>query len=139
MNDQELLKLARNCVDPDGDCKGCPFDRPPLSRGFCAADMIRALVERAEKLSEHCARYAEELAVIQERERWISVEERLPERDEGVLVTVSGIYNQTTFESALMLGTWLGPEGWYCNEWPLWESPGVTHWRPLPALPEEDE
>lgn len=144
MNERELVKCARECTTIGGDCANCPFDRHIGADGAICSELlvralVRALAERVEKLGEHCARHAEELAVQQERDRWISVEERLPERDEGVLVTVSGTYGQITFERALMLGTWLGPEGWYCAEWPLWETPGVTHWRPLPALPEEVE
>ena len=40
--------------------------------GLDGADLI-------EKLTDRCARYAEEIAVAQERTRWIPVEERLPE------------------------------------------------------------
>lgn len=136
MNDQELLRWARKCVDPDGDCKGCPFDRPPLSRGFCAADMIRALVERAEKLSEHSARYAEELAVIQERERWISVEERLPENwqnPDGETFVNYMIYSP---DFGVDIGNFHAKaKRWICMGLPA----VVTHWKPLPEAPEEDE
>lgn len=35
--------------------------------GFCAANMLRTLTERVEVLSERCARYAEEIMVLQEK------------------------------------------------------------------------
>lgn len=100
MNDQELLKWARRCVDPEGICRDCPFDRPSILSGFCAANMIRALTDRVETLADRCARYAEEIAVQQERERWISVEERLPEDCADVLTLVSGVYGKSTAELA---------------------------------------
>lgn len=49
---------------------GCDCDR----MGMDAADKIEELVER-------CARYAEEIAVLREKKRWVDVREKLPERD----------------------------------------------------------
>lgn len=69
MNDMELVKWARNCAAVGGDCEGCPFDGPDVLSEFCANDLIAALTERVEKLSERCARYAEEIAVMQEAKR----------------------------------------------------------------------
>lgn len=49
---------------------GCDCDR----MGLDAADRLEELVER-------CARYAEEIAVLRERQKWADVREKLPERD----------------------------------------------------------
>lgn len=49
---------------------GCDCDQ----MGMDAADKIEDLVER-------CARYAEEIAVLRERQKWVDVREKLPERD----------------------------------------------------------
>ena len=46
----------------------CDVDRV----GLDGADLI-------ERLTARCARYAEEIAVAQERQRWIPVTERLPD------------------------------------------------------------
>ena len=34
-----------------------------------------------EELVDRCARYAEEIAVLQEKQKWVDVREKLPERD----------------------------------------------------------
>lgn len=70
MNDQELVKWARECTTIGGDCANCPFDGIlPAGDNFCADLLVRTLAERVEKLGEHCARYAEEIAVMQEEAR----------------------------------------------------------------------
>lgn len=67
MNDQELLRWARECVKVGGDCTGCPFDGEPIPDDYsCTARLVFALTTRVEKLGEHCARYAEMLAKFQE-------------------------------------------------------------------------
>ena len=43
------------------------------------SDDLAAAADLLEKLTARCARYAEEIAVAQERTRWIPVPERLPE------------------------------------------------------------
>lgn len=45
----------------------------------------------------------EEIERLKEQHRWIPVKERLPEKDDFVLVTVSGTYNHLTFSDALQL------------------------------------
>ena len=42
-------------------------------------ELLDAAADLIEKLTDRCARYAEEIAVAQERTRWIPVTERLPE------------------------------------------------------------
>ena len=49
------------------------------------SDDLAAAADLIEKLTERCARYAEEIAVAQERTRWIPVTERLPENFQKVL------------------------------------------------------
>lgn len=46
-------------------------------------DLLDAAADLIEKLTDRCARYAEEIAVAQERTRWIPVTERLPEATDG--------------------------------------------------------
>ena len=73
---------------------------------------------------------------------WIPVSERLPddEKDgETVLAVVSGKpHENITLCYALMTAGYFPGEGWVVNEYPEWENPTITHWMPLPELPEED-
>lgn len=63
---------------------------------------------------------------------WIPAEERLPEDDDFVLVTVTGIYNALTFSSAIQLASYCKDDGWFIEGYPDWENPNVSAWRPLP-------
>lgn len=68
----------------------------------------------------------------QDNDGWIPVEERLPEDDDFVLVTVTGIYNALTFSSAIQLASYCKDDGWFIEGYPDWENPNVSAWRPLP-------
>ena len=82
-----------------------------------AADLI-------EKLTARSARYAEEIAVAQERTRWIPVTERLPEYTVCVLVAYSN--------GAVEVDAW-GHDGWMDEDL---SNGAITHWMPLPDGPE---
>ena len=75
------------------------------------------------------------------KDGWIPVEERLPEGDDFVLVTVTGIYNALTFSSAIQLASYCKDDGWFIEGYPDWENPNVSAWRPLPepCRPERSE
>ena len=66
-----------------------------------------------------------------EKNRWISVEEQLPEDDVLVLVTVSGIYNALTFANAIQIGAY-DRDRWFIEGYEDWNNPNVTVWMPLP-------
>ena len=80
-----------------------------------------------------------ELNEEQRKHRWIPVEERLPEKDDFVLVTVSGTYNHLTFSDALQLASYTEDDGWFIESYPEWDDPNVIAWMPLPEpyRPEE--
>lgn len=97
------------------------------------SDDLAAAADLLEKLTERCARCAEEIAVAQERTRWIPVEERLPEDSmQKVLVFVPHIHGDI-----VDVGRYLGADGWVLEGWYLTQS-AVTHWMPLPEGPEEE-
>lgn len=102
---------------------GCDCDR----MGMDAADKIEELVDR-------CARYAEEIAVLRERQKWIPVTERLPEADGHYLCRYG-------FEGAGM--AFCQTLDYYATDvQPHFQHEGsrgmrVTHWMPLPEAPHE--
>lgn len=74
------------------------------------------------------ADYKALLAVVEQR--WISVEERLPEELQVVLVSGTG-------DNPLRKGYECG---WLINgDWTCWFTKDITHWMPLPAPPEGGE
>lgn len=66
---------------------------------------------------------------------WISVKDKLPEDGLGVLVVVSGEYQNITFEMALELANYIKNYGWIIEAYPEWDNPKVTHWQHLPQAP----
>ena len=73
-----------------------------------------------------------ELNEEQRKHRWIPVEERLPEEDTIVLLTVSGLYSCITFSDAIELGNLCSDGEWFIEGYPDWDDPNVTAWMPLP-------
>lgn len=71
--------------------------------------------------------------------KWISVEDRLPELHSGVLIVVSsGAY--TWVQHGEYDDDGAGNRAWYVydeelNAIELWDDHIITHWRPLPPLP----
>ena len=145
----EIVKSLR-CISTAGDkeqhCESCPFyvtekldEEWREKTGMdewpgCDCDAVGlAAADALEKLLDRCARYAEEIAVLRERQRWIPVTERLPEDRSDVLVAAYwherwGVY----------MG-WCAPKR---AEWSVHVGIGdrndvaVTHWMPLPEVPE---
>ena len=100
----------------------CDVDRV----GLDGADLI-------ERLTARCARYAEEIAVAQERTRWIPVEEKLPEvwRNDETAELVNYMIYSPYF--GVDIGNYHAEaKTWLCMALPC----TVTHWMPLPAGPE---
>ena len=70
---------------------------------------------------------------------WIPVSERLPEEGYGVLATVNGKHNNTTFIDALEIAEYDSDEGWIIEGYLDWINPDVTAWQPLPEPYKESE
>lgn len=103
---------------------GCDCDR----MGMDAADKIEELVER-------CARYAEEIAVLREKQKWVDAREKLPERDGHYLC-------RYVFGSG-GIGFYGTLDYYAIDSRPHFQHEGahgmrVTHWMPLPEAPEVD-
>lgn len=63
---------------------------------------------------------------------WVSVEERLPEDKEPILMIAVGIGPRGDYTTDQYAG-WRAGDTW--ERWPLNEEP--THWMPLPSPPEK--
>ena len=152
MKNEEIVRALR-CISTAGGenaCEHCPYwkeeEVPEEERPIYGADTMHSCdVDRVgldgadliEKLAARCARYAEEIAVLQERQRWIPVEERLPEGDDAVLAVVSGKpMENITLIGSVQIASYCAEAGWFITEFPWWDEPTVTHWMPLPAAPE---
>lgn len=73
-----------------------------------------------------------------EQDRWIPVTERLPEKDDFVLVTISGVTsNGISWEHTMTLAVWTG------DSWDLVDADmadfKIFAWRPLPEPYTEEE
>jgi hypothetical protein len=72
-----------------------------------------------------------------EIDRWIPVEEKLPEGAKDVLIRYRVSAQSGLVDSCMSVG-WLDGDGhWYGHHNQYFEQEDVTHWQPLPAAPEE--
>lgn len=98
------------------------------------ADALKHHIQQVQELSKGMAAVIATLSVVEEMidyaptvsvRQWISVEDRLPEDKQRVLVY-----------SPFNVGSDVGPiavqSGWMCKN----KNHGITHWMPLPEPPE---
>ena len=70
--------------------------------------------------------------------KWISVEERLPEVSDVVLVIANGKPREhITLIDAILIASYWGEEGWIADGFEGWDKLAVTHWMELPEGPKE--
>lgn len=127
MKNEEIVKALRRLKVETGSlaCMGCGREH---NCGILGCRIVREAAELIEKLTERCARYAEEIVVAWERTRWVPVTERLPEVGRKVLISWTA-NREICFDTAFRL-----IDGWSATHWEL--SADVTHWMPLPEGPE---
>ena len=103
-------------------------------------ELLDAAADLIERLTDRCARYAEEIAVAQERQRWIYVTERLPEEGVPVLINYIGTDGEV-YADGVAVWTECGCFWWEGSLADCEEDVAVpiTHWMPLPEPPEEVE
>lgn len=132
MRTEEILAALRRLKVETGSlvCMGCGRKH---DCGIHGCRIVRETAELIEKLTDRCARYAEEIAVLQEREKWVPVTERLPEvwrNDETSELVNYMIYSP---DFGVDIGNYHAKaKKWLCMALPC----TVTHWRPLPDGPE---
>lgn len=123
MRRNELIQALRQLKVQTGSlaCLGCGHEHNCSIEG-CA--IIRAAVEALEKT------------------KWHKSNERLPDDQsdgEIVLAVASGRYKNVTLIDAIQLAGYFPGEGWVLDEFPVMDKPSVSHWMPLPEMPEEEK
>ena len=149
MTEKEIVQALRCCASGESEeecpftekygCDGCPKVSADLIERLTAEnaalrkeiewkDMVIALAQRKQAEAEA------ERAALREKQRWIPVTERLPERD----VQVLGWYKDNPFSQYRPeVVAWNG-NGWvfvYAHRYVT----NVTHWMPLPKAPEDGD
>ena len=148
MTDKGIIRALRCCAD--GECKDCAMheDKQRCQENLLdkAADLIERLTAENADLRKEIewkdmvialaqrkqAEAEAERDALWEKQRWIPVTERLPERD----VQVLGWYKDNPFSQYRPeVVAWNG-NGWvfvYAHRYVT----NVTHWMPLPKAPED--
>lgn len=124
LNAEELATALRNCASEEGECKNCPYLHLHLfESGICCDDCLkRKAADMLEKLA------AERDA---KKPEWISVKDRLPEKNRIVLVCMDNGQYKAVLTSYLSSsdGEWISYD----------KNRKVTHWMPFPEPPKEEE
>ena len=140
----ESLWVCGECGD--GRCDKCAAAGQGLSACLAiftgAAELIEAQAKRIVELEELVEDRTKDVLFYAEREKWISVTERLPGMDDGpiivmedytavlVLVMIEGTITATTLYCDVDDGYFFDMQG---------DEPipyRVTHWKPMPKGPE---
>ena len=93
--------------------------------------MAKLLIDAADAIEElylsgnNLAAVVDDMAEDLKKFRWIPVTERLPEKHDRVLVYSNATRMGRSIDFINSNGNW-------------YTTPKVTHWMPLPELPEED-
>ena len=112
----KIAQALRCCAE--GECKGCAMHE---DKQRCQENLLDKAAEAIERLTA-------ENAALREKQRWILVTERLPEKQQRVIVRCKTV---GTTVGWIMFGEWVTDLGPGCGE--------VTHWMPLPGAPGEGD
>ena len=121
---EELVKALRYCSN-DYPCKTCPVELQK-DESTCIGVLFKHCIDQIE-------RDQKEIADLREKQQWIPVTERIPERD----IQVIGWYKDNPFSQYR-----LGVVAWNGNGWIFVYAhryvTDVTHWMPLPQPLKEE-
>ena len=144
MKTDKLVETLRCSVTPggpvdDAQCEKCEYgvkerfgDEEIIS---CDCErMVCDAVAKIEELADRCARYAEEIAVLQEKSKWVNAAERLPEYGVSVLAVVNGKARNITLRDAVVIATFY--DGWELADYPAANELTVKWWLPMVESPE---
>lgn len=133
------LRCSSSVPSAQLDCRTCAFHMEETVDGkdYAGCECDRILVDAADKIEElvdRCARYAEEIAVLQEKQKWVDAGARQPEYGVSVLAVASGKAENITLCDAVVLATFWG--GWELDDYPQAEDVAVKWWMPMVESPE---
>lgn len=102
-----------------------------FSRCLCCGQIMSDVIDR-DRMLEICRDAVKELPAVN---RWIPCSEKKPEIWKEVLVTLNDKgYKSIHIGEMFEEGSWMiGGEFWYEKD-----DPRITHWMPLPELPESN-
>lgn len=70
MKTEELVAALRKCGSVGAGCDGCPFENSgAIDEDWCGDALVRAAADRLEEYVDRCARFSEEIMVLQEKQR----------------------------------------------------------------------
>ena len=140
----EINEAIEHCREKAVGCSECAKDHGQLAEWLeelqnyrdtgLTPSMVRSLIKREKESHKRAVERAIQLDELQERIRWIPVEERLPENpDEIVLVQVSGRPAKNIgLIDACQLAQYDPEEGWILEMYPYWEDAHPVAWMTLP-------
>lgn len=133
------LRCSSSVPSAQLDCRTCAFHMEETVDGkdYAGCECDHILVDAADKIEElvdRCARYAEEIAVLQEKQKWVDAGARQPECGVSVLAVASGKAENITLCDAVVLATFW--DGWELDDYPQVEDVAVKWWMPMVESPE---
>ena len=128
----DLVADLRVCLR--GECSACGHE---CGNADCLDRIIEDAADKIEELVDRCARYAEEIAVLQEKQKWVDVGARQPEYGVPVLAVASGKAGNITLCDAVVFAT--AYNGWELDDYPQAEDVAVKWWVPMVESPEGAE
>lgn len=130
---EEIAKSLEVCFGTCCGCGGCIYEvEPDLSspEADCRTDLVNIAAGMIKAQAKRIGELEAELAKLREENRWIPVEERLPDKD-GVYEVWKNVKHphlgQQFDKAQFHNGSWHGNGGRWTN---------VTHWKPMPKGPE---
>lgn len=133
------MRCSYQMPGPELDCRTCPYhmEEGDDYAGCDCGCILADAVDRLEELVERCARYAEEIAVLQEKVKWVDAGVRQPEYGVPVLAVASGKAGNITLCNAVVFATFY--DGWELDDYPQAEDVAVKWWMPIVESPEGTE
>lgn len=133
------LRCSSSVPSAQLDCRTCAFHMEETVDGkdYAGCECDRILVDAADKIEElvdRCARYAGEIAVLQEKQKWVDAGARQPEYGVPVLAVASGKAGNITLCDAVVFAT--AYDGWELDDYPQAEDVTVKWWMPIVESPE---
>ena len=115
--------------------KGCYFKQED---GMVYSRVSGEYITFDQAIDEFAHELTDETQLEAATPKWISVEERLPEVSDIVLVIANGTPRpNVTLHDAVLIASYWGKEGWIADNFDGWDGLDVSHWMPLPKGPNE--